>query len=134
VTSSNKRPWYKLRWQLTVIAAIAITGSLYLRNHVQKPIEIPITSGPTGQDRSLKERMLFVVNLEKAFRKKGWLASLDLEGKDGKTMVIFWDQLNRPLALQMVQSKQTVADLREMGFKRLAMRNGKQKWDFDLKN
>jgi hypothetical protein len=132
--SPNTRPWYKVRRQFLVIAITAIIGSAYLRYQIHKPIEISISSAPTGQDKTLKERMIFLVSLEKAFHKKGWLASLDLEGEDGKTIKVYWEQLNRPMVKQIAESQDIIPDLRDMGFKRLELRNGKHEWDIDLKN
>jgi hypothetical protein len=132
--TTTSRPWYKIRWQLWLTAIIVILASAYILYQTNKPIEISITSAPTGQNRTLKERMLFVVTLEKAFHKKGWLASMGVEGQDGKTLNIYWEQLGRLTINQMVKSQDTITELRDMGFKRLVFRNGKQEWVADLKN
>jgi len=78
--------------------------------------------------------MLFLVSIEKAFQKKGWLATFDLEGEEGKTIKVFWESLNKPMARQIIKSQDIIPDMREMGFKRLLLNNGKQEWDVDLKN
>jgi hypothetical protein len=133
-SSTNTRPWYRIMWPLAVIAVAAVIGSAYLRYQSQRPIEVSVTSGPTGQTKTLKQRMIFMVNLEKAFHRKGWPASFDLQGEDGKIITVYWEQLNRPLVQQIAKSQDTVADMREMGFKRLVMRSAKKTWDVDLKN
>jgi hypothetical protein len=133
-TSPIQRPWYKVRWQFVLIALVVTIGSAYLHNLSKKPLEISITTGPTGQNRTLKERMLFLVSIEKAFQKKGWLATFDLEGEEGKTIKVFWESLNKPMARQIIKSQDIIPDMREMGFKRLLLNNGKQEWDVDLKN
>ena len=133
-STENKRPWYRIRWLFAVIAITVIIGSAYLHYQSQKPFEISVTTGPTGQNRTLKERIIFMVGLEKALHKKGWPASLDMEGEGGKTIKVYWEQLNLPMARKIVKSKDIIPDLRDMGFKRLVLRNGKQEWDVDLKN
>src|SRR6266702_3710740 len=114
-TPQYKRPWYRMRWQLALIVVAAIIGSVYLRYQAEKPLEISIMTGPTGQNKTLKERMIFLVNLERAFHKKGWPASFDLEGDDGKTLKLYWERINRPLARKIVESPEIVPELREMG-------------------
>lgn len=133
-SSTNTRPWYRVMWPLVVIAVAAIISSAYLRYQSQRPIEVSVTSGPTGQTKTLKQRMIFMVSLEKAFHSKGWPASFDLQGEDGKIITVYWEQLNRSLVQQIAKSQDIVADMREMGFKRLVMRSAKKTWDVDLKN
>lgn len=130
----NNRAWYKVRWQIWLILLVAIlviAASLY---QLTKPIEVQVASAPTGQTKTLKNRMIFVAVLEKSFHKKGWLASLDLEGENGNILKIYWESINRPFVMQMLKATGPVQDIREMGFKRLVMNNGKQEWDIDLKN
>jgi hypothetical protein len=134
IPSPDTRPWYKMRWQMWVIAIVVILGSGVLHYQANKPIEIEVTSSPTGQNRTLKERMIFVTDLEKKFHKKGWIAKIDIEGENGKTLKVYWEQLDLPFVRQWVQSQDIIADIREMGFKRLLMGNGKDEWDIDLKN
>lgn len=133
-SSTNTRPWYRIMWPLAVIAVAAIISSAYLRYQSQRPIEVSVTSGPAGQTKTLKQRMIFMVSLEKAFHRKGWPASFDLQGEDGKIITVYWEQLNRPLVQQIAKSQDIIADMREMGFKRLVMRSAKKTWDVDLKN
>jgi hypothetical protein len=78
--------------------------------------------------------MIFVVGLEKSFHKRGWPASLDLEGVDGKTIKVYWEQIKLPFVKQLVKNQEVIADMREMGFKHLIMTDGKLVWDVDLKN
>jgi hypothetical protein len=78
--------------------------------------------------------MIFAAGLEQNFHKKGWIAKIDLEGVDGKTINIYWDQLNVSFVRMIVKSQDIVGDIRELGFKKLLMSNGKDKWDIDLKN
>lgn len=130
----NNRAWYKVRWQIWLILLVAIlviAASLY---QLTRPIEVQVASAPTGQTKTLKNRMIFVAVLEKSFHKKGWLASLDLEGENGNILKIYWESINRPFVMQMLKATGPVQDIREMGFKRLVMNNGKQEWDIDLKN
>ena len=129
----NNRAWYKVRWQIWLILLVAIlviAASLY---QLTRPIEVQVASAPTGQTKTLKNRMIFVAVLEKSFHKKGWLASLDLEGENGNILKIYWESINRPFVMQMLKATGPVQDIREMGFKRLVMNNGKQEWDIDLK-
>ena len=70
--------------------------------------------------------MLFVVNVEKTFRKRGWLASFELEGENGKALILFLEKMNRPLAREMVRNEEIIGEIRDMGFKRLIMRNRKR--------
>jgi hypothetical protein len=133
-SSPNSRPWYRIRWPIAVIAVAAIIGSTYLHYQSNKPIKISVTSGPTGHDKTLKQRMIFMVNLEKNFHKRGWPASFDLTGDDGKIITLYWEQLTRPMVQQIIKSQDIIASVREMGFKKLVMRSAKQTWDIDLKN
>lgn len=130
----TKRPWYRIRWQLVVFAVISVAGSFYFRHLSERSLEVAVTTGRIGQNKTLKERMIFLVTLEKAFHRKGWLASLDLAGEDGKTLTVYWEQLDRPMARQIVRSTEIIPELRDMGFKRLVLRGKRQEWDVDLKN
>lgn len=105
-----------------------------MRYQSTRPIEVQVTSAPTGQDKTLKNRMIFLFTLERSFHKKGWLASLDLEGENGNVLKIYWESINLPFVKQMLKTTDLIQDIREMGFKRLVMNNGKQEWDLDLKN
>ncbi len=78
--------------------------------------------------------MIFAVSLEKSFRKRGWAASMDIAGEDGKTLKVYWPELNLPYVKQMVNHQQIITDIREMGFKRLVLRNNDKTWNIDLKN
>jgi hypothetical protein len=129
-----ERPWYKMQWQLWLAAIVVIAVAAYLHSLENRPIEISIASVPIGQNRTLKERMIFVVSLEKSFHKKGWLAKIDLEGENGKTLMIYWERINLPFVRQWAKSNEMIGDIREMGFKRLMLSNGKASWDIDLKN
>jgi hypothetical protein len=133
-SNSVTRPWYQIRWQLILTALVTILLSAYLHYQLSKPLEISVTSGPTGQDKTLKQRMVFLDHLEKDFRKKGWPASFYLEGEDGKTLKISWARLKRPFVKQMVQNPDIIADFREIGFKILVFKNGTNEWDVDLRN
>lgn len=130
----SKRPWYNIRWQIWVLSVVAILVISVMRYQLTRPIEVQVTSAPTGQDKTLKNRMIFLVSLEKSFHKKGWLASLDLEGENGNVLKIYWESINRPFVKQMVETTDLIQDIREMGFKRLVLNNGKQEWNLDLKN
>jgi hypothetical protein len=67
---------------LALIAVLSFSFMAYYCRQLVKPLEITVKSGPIGQRRTLKDRMLFVVNAEKTFHKKGYLASFDLEGEN----------------------------------------------------
>jgi len=134
VETSNKRHWYKMRWQVWVILFVAIVAIVALRYQSTRPLEALVTSPPTGQTVSLKKRMIFLVTLERKFHRKGWLASLGLEGENGSVLKIYWESINLPFIKLMLKSTDFIQDIREMGFKRLVINNGKQKWDIDLKN
>jgi hypothetical protein len=123
-----------MRWQVWAFAIRAILASVYIHSHAKQLIEISVSSGPSGQDKTLKNRMVFLVTLEKAFHKKGWLASFNIEGDDGKTIKIYWEQLKLPFVKHLVGNHDIIADLREMGFKFLIMTDGKTTWNVDLKN
>ena len=84
--------------------------------------------------KTLKNRMIFIVVLEKSFHEMGWLASLDFEGENGNILKIHWESIKRPFVKQMLETTDLIQDIREMGFKRLVMNNGKQEWNIDLKN
>ncbi len=131
---SARRPWYKVNWKFLVIALAVFPLAFYVHTQTNKPLAVEVTGGPVGQGKSLKSRMIFLDSFERSMRKKGYLATLDLAGEDGKTLVIFWDGMSYEFARQMVKSKSVVTDLREMGFKRLIMKNSKKLWDVDLKN
>lgn len=123
-----------MRWQawLLAIAIILISTVFYYRT--SRPLEITTVSGPIGQKATLKQRMIFLVSIEKAFHQKGWLASFDLEGEDGKYLKVYWEQLSQPFATQLIRNQVMINDIREMGFKRLILNNGKRTWNIDLKN
>lgn len=128
------RPWYKISWQVWLLSLLAVILSSFIYHRANKPPQISVTSGPIGQNKTLKERMIFVVGLEKSFHKRGWPASIDLDGEDGKSIKIYWEQLNLPLVKQLVKRQEVITDIREMGFKQLILTNGKGTWDVDLKN
>jgi hypothetical protein len=100
-----------------------------------KPLEISIgASGPTGQDKTLKQRIVFAGIIEKSFRKKGYLTTVQLQGEDGKTIKVYWPGLGLPLVEQMISNEQLITDFREMGFKKLVLWNHYNTWNVDLKN
>jgi hypothetical protein len=124
-------------WLCMIFALIAVLSFSFMAYYIHqlgKPLEITDKTGPIGQNRTLKDRMLFLVNVEKTFRKRGWLASFDLEGENGKTLIMFLVKMNRPLAREMVRNEEIIGEIRDMGFKRLILRNGKEEWDVDLRN
>lgn len=133
-TSNESRPWYKVRWQIWILALVGIPMSFLFMKYVTRVPKVSIVSGPVGQNRTLKERMIFVAKIEKSFHARGWPASIDLEGEEGKVLKVYWEQLDHSLVRQLVKSKEIVADIRELGFKRMVLRNDKEKWDIDLKN
>ena len=124
-------------WLNTLLALIAVSSfsfTAYYIYQLSKPLEVTVRTGPIGQNRTLKDRMVFMVYLEKTFHKRGWLASFDMEGENGKTLIFFLEKMNRPLAREMVKNEEIIGEIRDMGFKRLKLRNGKEEWDVDLKN
>ncbi len=131
---ADKRPWYKLRWQIWLILSVAVVSSAYLFSKGDKTPEIPATSGPVGLDKTPKQRMLFARSLDNSFRKKGWHAFIDVDGEDGKTLKIYWPELDLPMVKEMVHHKKIISDIREMGFKQLVLRNNRKAWNIDLKN
>lgn len=130
----NKRPWYKIRWQIWALSFVSILVIVAIRYQASRPIEIHVTSAPTGQTRTIKDRMIFLTALERSFHSKGWLVSLDLEGENGNLLKIYWESINRSFVKQMLNTMDIIQNIREMGFKRLVLSNGKQEWDIDLKN
>jgi hypothetical protein len=129
----NKRQFW-LCIILALITASSFSFTAYYCHQLGKPLEVTVKTGPIGQHRTLKDRVLFVINVEKTFRKRGCLASFDLEGENGKTLILFLEKMNRPLAREMLRNEEIIGGIRDMGFKRLIMRNGKEEWDVDLKN
>jgi hypothetical protein len=123
-----------MRSQIWLPSLVAVVLSAFIYHQVNRSPEISITSGPIGQNKTLKERMIFVVGLEKSFHKRGWLASIDLEGEDGKTLKVYWEQLNLSFVKQLFKNQDVIVDIREMGFKNLMISNGKVEWNVDLKN
>jgi hypothetical protein len=131
---ANKRPWYKLKWQIWLILLVVIVLSSYLFSKMDKTPEIAITSGPVGLDKTLKQRMIFARSFENSFRKKGLHATIDVEGEDGKTLKIDWTELNLSMVGEIVKHQKIISDFREMGFKQLVLRNNNKAWNIDLKN
>lgn len=132
---SNKRPWYQVKWQIWLILLILVTTATVLYFQANERIELSInTSGPIGQNKTLEQRMIFAASLEKSFHKRGWPASIDTEGEDGKTLKIYWAELKLSMVEQMVKHQQIVSDIREMGFKQLVLKNDNKMWKIDLKN
>jgi len=131
---ADKRPWYKLKWQIWLIVLVFVVSSVYLFSKVDRIPEIPATSGPIGLDKTIKQRMLFARSLDNSFRKKGWHAFIEVEGEDGKTLKIYWPELNLPMVKEMVNHQKIISDIREMGFKQLVLRNNNKAWNIDLKN
>jgi hypothetical protein len=127
-------PWYRLRLKvlLPVLACIPLAVFIYIQTH--KPLEVPPQSGPIGQNFSIKQRIIAISHTSKLFHRRGWPASFELRGPEGKILHIYWEQLRRPLAQMLVHNNEFVQELREMGFKRLVMESGKETWDVDLKN
>jgi hypothetical protein len=131
---AGKRPWYKLRWQIWLILSVAVVSSAYLFSKGDTTPEIPATSGPVGLDKTPKQRMLFARSLDNSFRKKGWHAFIDVDGEDGKTLKIYWPELNLSMVKEIVHHQKIISDIREMGFKQLVLRNNSKAWNIDLKN
>jgi len=131
---TSKHPWYWVRWQIWVISLVAILIIATIRYQSTRPIEIHVKSAPTGQTKTLKNRMIFHVILQKRMHQKGWPATLDLEGENGNILKIYWERINKPFVKEMVKTEDLIQDIREMGFKKLVLNNGKEKWDIDLKN
>jgi hypothetical protein len=131
----DKRPWYQVKWQIWLILLILVATATILYLQSNRQIELSITtSGPIGQRKTQKQRMIFAASLEKSFHKRGWPATIDTEGEDGKTLKIYWAELNFSMAEQMVKHQQIVSDIREMGFKQLVLKNDNEIWKIDLKN
>jgi hypothetical protein len=129
----NKRQ-FLIYTVLVLIIVSSFSFTAYYIHQLGKPLEVTVKTGPIGQNRTLKDRMLFVVNVEKVYRKRGYLASFDLEGENGKTLIFFLEKMNRPMAGGLVRTDEFVEEIRDMGFRRLVLRNGKEEWDVDLKN
>lgn len=131
---TSKHPCYMVRWQIWVTSLVAILVIATFRYQSTRPIEIKVKSAPTGQTKTLKNRMIFLVILQKSMHKKGWPVSLDLEGENGNILKIYWESINTSFVKQMVETEDLIQDIREMGFKRLVFNNGKEKWDIDMNN
>lgn len=132
--TNESRPWYKVRWQIWIFAVVGIPMSFLFTKYVTRIPEVAVTSGPVGQNRTLEERMTFVAKLEKSFHARGWPASIDLEGEEGKVLKVYWEKLDPPMVRQLVKSQEIVADIREFGFKSMVLRSDKKIWDINLKN
>lgn len=130
----ESRPWYKVRWQIWLLAIIAVPLFIFLCRLAFTVPEVSIATGPIGLHKTLKDRMVFVVNLEKSFHKRGWPASIDLEGEDGKVLKVYWEKLNLPFVRRLVKSPDIVADIRSLGFKKIVLRSDNEQWDIDMKN
>ena len=131
----DKRPWYKGKWQIWTIVLPVVVSAFILYRRGNKPLEISITtSGSVGQDKTLQQRMIFSASIEKSFQKRGWQASVNVEGDDGKTMKLYSPELELPTVEQMVSNQKFITEFREMGFKKLVLTNNENTWSIDLKN
>jgi hypothetical protein len=117
-----------------LVIAVVIVSTFFIHYQSTRPIEIQAESAPTGQTVTTIQRLIFAKELQRKFRDKWWLASFDLKGSDGKIMNIYWESINRSLVKQFVSRVDLIQDIREMGFKKLVLKNGKQQWEVDLKN
>jgi hypothetical protein len=107
-------------------------------SHSQQPAErlqVSSKSKPVGLKVTTAQRINFAKSFEKRLKARGDNAQVVTQGDANKTLVIKWSSLNRAFAREMADNAKMVTDLREMGFKRMLLMDGKKyAWDVDLKN
>ena len=74
------------------------------------------------------------MEFEKKFKDKDMNATVTTTGDYHTTILIQGNIVNESLVHGMKDNNVVIQDLREMGFKRLIMTDGKVRWDIDLKN
>ncbi len=81
-----------------------------------------------------EQRRKFTLEFEKKFKDKGMNATVTTTGDFHTTILIQGNMVNDSLVHGMKDNNLVIQDLREMGFKRLILTDGKVSWDIDLKN
>jgi hypothetical protein len=99
-------------------------------NHLQ----VMTTNPPAGKSQLPEQRRKFTLEFEKKFKDKGKNATVTTTGDFHTTILIQGNMVNDSLVHGMKDNNVVIQDLREMGFKRLIMTDGKVSWDIDLKN
>jgi hypothetical protein len=107
-------------------------------SYSQSPVEhfqVPGKDKPVGLKVPAAERISFAKSFENRLNKRGDNAHVVTKGDSDKTLVIKWSELSRPFVQRMTNNAGMVKDLRELGFKRIMLMDGKKSaWDIDLKN
>ena len=96
-------------------------------NHLQ----VITTNPPAG--KSLLPEQKFTLEFEKKFKDKGMNATVTTTGDFHTTILIQGNMVNDSFVHGMKDNNVVIQDLREMGFKRLIMTDGKVSWDINLR-
>ena len=99
-------------------------------NHLQ----IPTSPSHLGQKVLPEQRRFFVLNFKKSLKTGFQNAIFTTTGDFHTTFSIEADFINRKIVDTMITSVIPFSDLQELGFKHLALSNGKEVWDIELVN
>ena len=99
-------------------------------NHIKLKIE----TSPTGQKATPEQRRTFVLNLKNSVKTEFRDTTLTTTGDYHTTFLIEANAINSKTANSMIANAIPLFDLRGLGFKHVVISNGKESWDFDLKN
>ncbi|MGD0845443.1 MAG: hypothetical protein ABSA06_13915 [Geobacteraceae bacterium] len=97
-------------------------------------LQVTTTNPPTGKSLLPEQRRKFTLEFEKKFKGKGMNATVTTTGDFHTTILIQGNIVNDSFVHGMKDNNVVIKDLREMGFKRLILTDGKVSWDIDLKN
>jgi hypothetical protein len=110
------------------------TGVSYSQTPVEH-FQVPGKGKPVGLKVPAVQRINFAKSFEKRLIARGDKAHVVTKGDSDKILVIKWPELSRPFVQGITNNARMVKDLRELGFKRIMLTDGKKSaWDIDLKN
>jgi hypothetical protein len=123
-----------------LIAVFALSWGFWKHQYPQGddiPVKfLPITtsSAPAGYKVLPEQRRVFALEFGEKFKAKYPDAAVSTSKDLHTSLLIRGGMINEPFALAMKDNTGIIGDMREMGFKRLIMTDGKTAWVVDLKN
>ncbi len=131
------KPWYMKKGVLLLLVLLglaAIATYFILPHRSYESLQVNTKEEVSGRKVEAWQRQKFATSFEKQFRDRGFYVSVATEGTISTTLRLSWKETNKQFVLQMMNNKESIQDLRELGFKKLLMENESQIWDVDLKN
>jgi len=99
-------------------------------NHLQLKTDLP----PTGQGVLPEQRRAFALKFKIPAKTEYGDAVFTTTGDFHTTFSIQSNRITGNMVYAMMNSEEPFSDVRNMGFKRVTMSNGRETWDIDLRN